>query len=74
MPHFDGTSFLNSIKISGFYREIPVIILSAAENLDKVVLNLKFKVEGCFPKPFNPEILKNKISTVLAETHNTYVK
>lgn len=74
MPHFDGTSFLKSIKISGFYREIPVIILSAAENLDDVINNLRFKVEGCFPKPFNPETLKNKIESVLAKSANLYVK
>lgn len=65
MPHFDGTSFLKSIKISGFYREIPVIILSAAENLEKIVSNMPFKVEAYFPKPFNPEILKDKITKVL---------
>jgi DNA-binding response OmpR family regulator len=65
MPHFDGTSFLKSIKISGFYREIPVIILSAAEDLDKIVENLPFQVEAYFPKPFNPENLKDKISEVL---------
>lgn len=66
MPHFDGTSFLKSIKISGFYREIPVIILSAAENLEKVVDNLPFKVEAFFPKPFNPESLKAEIAKVLS--------
>jgi len=65
MPHFDGTSFLKSIKISGFYREIPVIILSAAEELSQIVDNLPFKVEAFFPKPFNPENLKAKISEVL---------
>lgn len=66
MPHFDGTSFLKSIKISGFYREIPVIILSAAEDLDKIVANMPFKVEAYFPKPFNPENLKDKINEVLS--------
>ncbi|WP_219224850.1 two-component system response regulator [Pedobacter antarcticus] len=65
MPHFDGTSFLKSIKISGFYRDIPVIILSAAENLEQVVANLPFSVEAFFPKPFNPDKLKNEISNVL---------
>jgi DNA-binding response OmpR family regulator len=73
MPHFDGTSFLKSIKISGFYREIPVIILSAAEHLDDIVVNLPFKVEAYFPKPFNPESLKEKISDVL-ESIQTYAK
>jgi CheY-like chemotaxis protein len=66
MPHFDGTSFLKSIKISGFYREIPVIILSAAEELDQIIENMPFKVEAFFPKPFNPENLKDKISEVLS--------
>jgi len=65
MPHFDGTSFLKSIKISGFYREIPVIILSAAENLEKIVENMPFNVEAYFPKPFNPEKLKDTITKVL---------
>ncbi len=73
MPHFDGTSFLKSIKISGYYREIPIIILSAAEDLDKVVANLPFKVEAYFPKPFNPENLKEEIAKVLVSTP-TYVK
>jgi DNA-binding response OmpR family regulator len=73
MPYFDGTSFLKSIKISGYYREIPVIILSAAEDLDKIVANLPFKVEAYFPKPFNPESLKEEIVKVL-HAANTYAK
>jgi CheY-like chemotaxis protein len=68
MPHFDGTSFLKSIKISGYYRDIPVIILSAAEGLDQIVANLPFKVEAYFPKPFNPESLKEEIIKVLDAT------
>ncbi|MCX2479496.1 response regulator [Pedobacter sp. MC2016-15] len=70
MPHFDGTSFLKSIKISGYYREIPVIILSAAEDLENIVANLPFKVEAYFPKPFNPESLKDEIVKVLAALPN----
>ncbi|MCX2484225.1 response regulator [Pedobacter sp. MR2016-24] len=65
MPHFDGSSFLKSIKISGYYRNIPVLILSAAQDLDKVVSEIPFKVEGFFPKPFNPEVLKLEISKIL---------
>lgn len=65
MPYFDGSSFLKSIKISGLYRDIPVIILSAAEELDKIVDELQFKVEAYFPKPFNPETLKDQIHNIL---------
>lgn len=73
MPHFDGTSFLKSIKISGYYREIPVIILSAAEDLTQTVANLPFKVEAYFPKPFNPESLKEEIVRVL-DAAKSYAK
>ncbi|WP_442588348.1 response regulator transcription factor [Pedobacter sp. AW31-3R] len=73
MPHFDGTSFLKSIKISGFYKDIPVIILSAADDLDNIVAQIPFKVENYFPKPFNPEALKNAIAKVLEAHTNTYV-
>ena len=72
MPHFDGTSFLKSIKISGYYREIPVIILSAAEDLEKIVANLPFEVEAYFPKPFNPESLKMEIAKVLASLTTSF--
>lgn len=72
MPHFDGTSFLKSIKISGYYREIPVIILSAAEDLDQIVANLPFEVEAYFPKPFNPESLKTEIAKVLTSITTSF--
>lgn len=74
MPHFDGTSFLKSIKISGFYRDIPVIILSAAEDLDNIITNLPFKVEGYFPKPFNPEKLKDKIAQIFKSVSTPMLK
>ncbi|EDM38226.1 putative two-component system response regulator [Pedobacter sp. BAL39] len=70
MPHFDGSSFLKSIKISGYYRDIPVIILSAADNLDSIVANFPFRVEAFFPKPFNPESLKSKMAEILESTSN----
>ncbi|WP_165305007.1 two-component system response regulator [Pedobacter sp. SYP-B3415] len=69
MPHFDGQSFMKSIKISGFYRDIPLVILSAAEDLDNIVSEMPFTVEAYLPKPFNPQVLKNKISEILSEDY-----
>ncbi|PST83491.1 two-component system response regulator [Pedobacter yulinensis] len=69
MPHFDGQSFMKSIKISGFYRDIPLVILSAAEDLQMIVKEMPFTVEAFLPKPFNPEVLKNKISEILSEDY-----
>lgn len=65
MPYFDGQSFLKNVKISGFYRDIPVIMLSAAHDLDQQVANMPFKVDAYMHKPFNPTELKNAINQAL---------
>jgi two-component system chemotaxis response regulator CheY len=65
MPYFDGQSFVKNVKISGFYRNIPVIILSAAHDLDEQVANMPFTVEAYIHKPFNPTTLKSAINLAL---------
>jgi two-component system chemotaxis response regulator CheY len=65
MPYFDGQSFIKNVKISGFYRNIPVIMLSAAHDLEEQVANMPFKVEAYIHKPFNPTTLKSAINQAL---------
>jgi two-component system chemotaxis response regulator CheY len=65
MPYFDGQSFLKNVKISGFYRDIPVIMLSAAHDLDEQVAKMPFKVDAYMHKPFNPTSLKAAINQAL---------
>lgn len=64
MPYFDGSSFIYNLKISGFYRETPVIILSGANNLTERVAKMPFQLDDYIPKPFNPAQLKETISNV----------
>ncbi len=64
MPYFDGSSFIHNLKISGFYRDTPVIILSGAINLEDRVSQMKFELDAYIPKPFNPVQLKEAISYV----------
>lgn len=64
MPYFDGSSFIHNLKISGFYRDTPVIILSGAINLEDRVSQMKFELDAYIPKPFNPVQLKEAISDV----------
>ncbi len=68
MPYFDGSSFIYNLKISGFYRDTPVIILSGASNLDEKVANMPFQLDAYVSKPFNPTQLKEAILKVF----NTY--
>lgn len=64
MPYFDGTSFIRNLKISGFYRDTPVIVLSGADDIEDQVNRMSFAIEGYLNKPFNPVGLKEKIQQV----------
>src|SRR6201746_782106 len=65
MPYFDGQSFIKNVKISGLFRDIPIIMLSAAHDLDAQVANMPFQIDGYMPKPFKPAALKAAINQVL---------
>jgi len=67
MPYFDGTSFIRNLKISGFYRDTPVIVLSGAHDLSHRVSSMSFSVEGFLNKPFNPAGLKDTIQEVFTK-------
>lgn len=65
MPYFDGSTLIKNLKISGFYRDTPVIVLSGAEDLAEIVTKMPFKVNSYLEKPFNPIILKSLIAQLL---------
>lgn len=67
MPYVDGGSFIRNLKISGYYRNTPVILLSGAENLDSRVDEMQFQADCYFKKPFKPSELKSSIIAVLAQ-------
>ena len=66
MPYFDGGTFVRNLKISGFYQDTPVIVLSGADDLEAQVKNMPFTVDAYLQKPFNPEKLKSLIEDVFA--------
>lgn len=68
MPYFNGGDFFNSLKVSGLFSKIPVIVLTGEANVEKVQSQLNFPVELIMTKPFNPEKLKNAIRTILGTT------
>lgn len=71
MPHFDGKMFIHNLKISGYYRYTPIILLSGEENLDRIARNMSFKIDFVIPKPFNPDILKDAISQILLSDYTS---
>ncbi|MBU1372125.1 MAG: response regulator [Bacteroidetes bacterium] len=65
MPYFDGAAFVKSLKVSGYFRDIPVIMLSGSETLENIKNRIPYPISGLMSKPFNPSILKDKIKIIL---------
>lgn len=65
MPYFDGADFVRSIKVSGYYRDIPIIVLSGSDSLDNIHTRLPYNIDELVAKPFNPDQLKKRIKTLL---------
>jgi len=65
MPYVDGLDFVRSLKTSGYYRNIPIILLSAAYSLEELSEKLPYSFNMLMPKPFNPDRLKESIQNLL---------
>jgi len=65
MPVMDGFAVLGRIKADPLLRDIPVIVISAANDLESVVRGIKQGAEDYLPKPFEPTLLHARISASL---------
>jgi response regulator RpfG family c-di-GMP phosphodiesterase len=65
MPYFNGADFVRSLKISGYFREVPVIVLSGSDSLENIKTRIPYPINELISKPFNPGILKDKIKFIL---------
>ncbi len=54
MPNLDGYEFLERIRNSGFFGDIPVIMLSGVEQSKERVRCYQLKAQDYLTKPFNP--------------------
>jgi len=64
MPQMDGRTFLKSLKVSGLYCDIPVIVLSAAETIEEELKDFQSPIHHCLNKPFDPIKLKETIGNI----------
>nr|WP_170754419.1 adenylate/guanylate cyclase domain-containing protein [Ruegeria lacuscaerulensis] len=65
MPDIDGFNVLARLKDDDAYRDIPVIMISALDQLESVARCIEAGAEDYLPKPFNPVLLKARISAAL---------
>jgi len=66
MPNIDGYEFVKQIRASGFFRDIPLIVLSGLESSTEKVKCLKLGANDYLVKPFNPEELSLRIELFIS--------
>src|SRR6266566_8180698 len=65
MPEMDGYQVLEYIKADTRLRDIPVIMISAVEELESVVKCIELGAQDYLPKPFNPVLLRARLTACL---------
>lgn len=65
MPIMDGFEVLSHLKSDPYTRDIPVIVISAANDLPSVVKGIEMGAEEFLPKPFDPILLRARLNASL---------
>jgi len=64
MPELNGIEFIKQIRSSGFFKDIPLIMLSGNEGTADKIRCLKAGADDYVIKPFNPEELDARIENI----------
>ncbi len=65
MPEIDGYQVLENIKNNDKKKHIPIIMISALDELDNVIRCIEIGAEDFLPKPFNKVLLHARITACL---------
>lgn len=66
----DNRLFVKNLKVSGFYRNTPVVALSTILKNGPDAEELASMVDAFFPKPFNPVKLTETITYLLTDRYH----
>jgi len=67
MPGMDGYEVLKRLQADPGRRHIPVIMVTAVDQIDSVVRCIELGATDYLPKPFNPVILKARVNATLEQ-------
>ncbi len=65
MPGMDGFQLLEAIKIDPELRDIPVIVISASDEIESAVRSIEMGAEDYLPKPFSAVLLRARLNASL---------
>jgi DNA-binding response OmpR family regulator len=64
MPIINGWDLVNNLKLSLFYKNIPIIVLSGIEKSQERIKFLEAGADEYMMKPFSPQELKARINNI----------
>lgn len=64
MPEMDGLQVLETLKKNAHLQSIPVIMISALDEIQSVVRCIEMGAEDFLPKPFNAVLLRARIGAI----------
>lgn len=65
MPEMDGYAVLERLRADGLLNNLPVIVISALDDLNSVIRCIELGAEDHLSKPFEPTLLKARINATL---------
>jgi class 3 adenylate cyclase len=65
MPNMDGFGVLENMKADGQLRDIPVLVISAIDEMDSIVKCIRLGAEDYLPKPSDLTLLEARVTACL---------
>ena len=65
MPEVNGYQVLEQLKAGGKLRDLPVIMISALDEIESVIRCVELGAEDYLAKPFNPTLLRARVGASL---------
>jgi DNA-binding NtrC family response regulator len=65
MPNINGEEFIVNLKSSGYFNEVPFIVITGYSNKEQKLRCMRLGVHDYFEKPFNPKDVVFSVEVVL---------
>lgn len=65
MPNINGEEFIVNLKNSGYYNEVPFVVITGYSNKEQKLKCMRLGIHDYFEKPFNPKDLVFSVEVIL---------
>ena len=72
MPNINGEEFIVNLKNSGYFNEVPFIVITGYSSKEQKLKCMRLGVHDYFEKPFNPRDLVFSVEVVLKHSQKKF--